>query len=409
MTREPVPDGTGRYDVVIVGGGPAGLSAALMLGRARRSVLVVDAGEPRNAPAAHLHGFLSRDGAPPGDLLEAGRREAAGYGVEVLAGRVRSAGRDGERFAVTVDSGGVDGFGRTVGFGCTADSGRTAGSGHVADSGRTAGSGHVADSGRTAGSGRTADSGRTAVSDRVADSGRTVRARRLLVTTGITDELPDIPGLGPRWGRDILHCPYCHGWKVHDQPIGVLATGPMAVHQALLFRQWTDRLTLLLHTGPRPTAEESEQLAARDITVVPGEVTGLETAEDCLTGVRLRTGELIPLRALAVAPRAVPRAALLDSLGLVPTAHPNGLGSYIAAGPTGLTPVPGVWVAGNLADLAANVLASAASGSAAAGAINADLVAEDTSRAVRARRAPFSAAMEARVCELVAGNRRHGL
>ncbi|MEV5594494.1 NAD(P)/FAD-dependent oxidoreductase [Streptomyces sp. NPDC052496] len=332
-----------RYDVVIVGGGPAGLSAALMLGRARRSVLVIDAGEPRNAPAAHLHGFLSQDGTPPGELLAAGRREAAAYGVGVRAGRVRSAVRDGGLFAVTDDA------------------------------------------------------------------GRTVRARRLLVTTGFTDELPDVPGLAARWGRDVLHCPYCHGWEVRDQPIGVLATGPMSVHQALLFRQWTDRLTLLLHTGPRPTDEEYEQLAARGIAVVPGEVTGLEISDDRLTGVRLRGGGPVPLQALTVAPRAVPRAAFLDTLGLVPTAHPSGLGSYIAADRTGLTPVPGVWVAGNVADLTANVLASAASGSAAAGAINADLVTEDTHRAVRARKDPFSAEAEARVCALVAGDRRHGL
>ncbi|WP_078624573.1 NAD(P)/FAD-dependent oxidoreductase [Streptomyces monomycini] len=340
------PDGGDRYDVVIVGGGPAGLSAALMLGRARRSVLVLDAGEPRNAPASHMHGFISRDGAVPGDLLAAGRREVAGYGVEVRTGRVRSAVRDGELFA-------------------------------VAD-----------------------------------DAGRTVRARRLLVTTGFTDELPDVPGLAQRWGRDVLHCPYCHGWEVRDEPIGVLATGPMSVHQALLFRQWTDRLTLLLHTGPRPTSEEYEQLAARGIAVVPGEVTGVEVADDRLAGVRLDTGELVPLRALTVAPRAVPSAAtaaFLDSLGLAPTEHPSGMGSYLAAGPAGLTDVPGVWVAGNAADLTANVLGSAASGSAAAGAINGDLVAEDTRRAVRARKDPFSAASEARVCELVAGDRRHGL
>ncbi|MFH8344472.1 NAD(P)/FAD-dependent oxidoreductase [Streptomyces sp. NPDC018045] len=343
MIRDTRPDRGDRYDVVIVGGGPAGLSAALMLGRARRSVLVIDAGEPRNAPSAHLHGFLSRDGAPPGELLEKGRREVAHYGAEVHAGRVRSAVRDGGLFAVSDDS------------------------------------------------------------------GRTVRARRLLVTSGFTDELPDVPGLGPRWGRDVLHCPYCHGWEVRDQPIGVLATGPMGVHQALLFRQWTDRLTLLPHTGPHPTDEESERLAARGITVVPGEVTGLEIADDRLTGVRLRTGEPVPLQALTVAPRAVPRAAFLDSLGLSPTPHPSGLGSYLATDPTGRTAVPGVWAAGNVADLTANVLASAASGSAAAGAINADLVAEDTRRAVRAHRAPFSAATEARVHEPVAGDRRHGL
>jgi len=343
MTQESQLGRGGRYDVVIVGGGPAGLSAALMLGRARRSVLVIDSGQPRNAPAAHMHGFLSRDGVPPGDLLEAGRQEVAGYGGEFHAGQAQSAATDGDGFAVELDA------------------------------------------------------------------GHTVRGRRLLVTTGIVDELPDIPGLEARWGRDVVHCPYCHGWEVRDQPIGVLATGAMSVHQALLFRQWTNRLTLLLHTSPSPTGEEAEQLAAREIAVVAGEVTSLEIIDDRLAGARLRTGELIPVRALAVVPRAVPRAAVLASLGLEPTAHPSGIGAYIAADTTGLTPVPGLWVAGNLANPIANVLGSAASGAVAAGAINADLIAEETRRAVQARKDPFSAASEARLCEQVLGDRRHGL
>ncbi|MGA4843979.1 NAD(P)/FAD-dependent oxidoreductase [Streptomyces sp. G45] len=343
VTRQSQLSEDERYDVVIVGGGPAGLSAALLLGRARRSVLVVDSGEPRNAPAAHLHAFLSRDGLPPGRLLEAGRREVAGYGGVFRDGRAVSAGRDGGGFTVALDGGG------------------------------------------------------------------TVRARRLLVAGGVTDELPDVPGLRERWGRDVLHCPYCHGWEVRDEAIGVLATGPTSVHQALLFRQWTDHVTLLAHTGPRPTGEEAEQLAARDIAVVTGEVTGLEVADDRLTAVRLGTGGRVPLRALAVAPRAVPRAEVLACLGVEPTPHPRGIGAYIAADATGRTAVPGVWVAGNLADPVMQVLAAAASGATAAGAINADLVAEDTRRAVRDRADPFSAQTEARVCERVLGHRRHGL
>lgn len=332
-----------KFDVVVVGAGPAGLSAALMLGRARRSVLVIDEGRPRNAAAAHMHGFLSRDGMAPGDLLRAGRREVEGYGGAVRAGRVVSVVRDGDGFAVGLDT------------------------------------------------------------------GPTVRARRLLATAGVVDELPDVPGLAARWGRDVVHCPYCHGWEIRDQPIGVLATGPVGVKQALLFRQWSDRLTLLLHTASRPTDEEAEQLAARRITVVDGEVTALEVAEDRLTGVRLASGEHIPLRALAVAPQPYPRADFLAGLGLEPTAHPSGLGAFIAADATGLTAVEGVWVAGNLADPNANVLGSAASGSTAAGAINGDLIDEDVRHAVRAHRDPFSAASEARVCERVLGDRRHGL
>jgi thioredoxin reductase len=334
---------TQPHDVLIIGGGAAGLSAALMLVRARRSVLVVDSRQPRNAPAAHLHGFLSRDGTPPGQLLELGRQEVVGYGGEVSTGRALSASPERDGFAVELDD------------------------------------------------------------------GRTVHARRLLVATGIIDELPAIPGLAERWGRDVLHCPYCHGWEVRDQRIGVLATGPMSMHQTLLFRQWTDKLTLLLHATPFPDDEAAEQLAARGIAVVTGEVAGLELVDDRLSGVRLRTGEFVPLDALAVGPAAVPRASVLAGLGVEPTAHPAGIGEYIDADATGRTTVPGVWVAGNLADLAANVLMAAASGAAAATAINADLVAEDTRRAVVANRDPFSPATEARICEQVAGQRRHGI
>jgi thioredoxin reductase len=336
------PGADGRYDVVIVGGGPAGLSAALMLGRARRSVLVIDNGEPRNAPAAHMHGYLSRDGAPPGTLLAAGRDEVVGYGVEIARGRAESATRNGAVFAVELDA------------------------------------------------------------------GRTVRARRLLVASGIVDELPDVPGLAARWGRDVLHCPYCHGWEFRDQRIGVLATSPMSVHQALLFRQWTDRLTLLLHAAPPLDEQVTERLAARDITVVRGEVAGVEVAEDRLAGIRLATGELIPLDALAVAPRSVPRSSIVSGLGLEPSPHPSGMGEHIAADDSGLTRVPGVWVAGNLANPAANVLGAANAGAIAAGAINADLITEETDAVVRARRDPFSAESEARLCEQVMGDRRHG-
>jgi thioredoxin reductase/SAM-dependent methyltransferase len=329
------------YDVVVVGGGAAGLSGALMLARARRSVVVIDAGAPRNAPAAEVHGFLSRDGVSPAELLEIGRAEVRRYGGHVVAGEVSAAVRDSGGFVVTL-----------------------------------------------------------------ADD-RSVRARRLLVATGLADELPDVPGLRARWGRDVLHCPYCHGWEVRDQAIGVLAGGPMAVHQALLFRQWSADVTLFSHTAAPPEGEQAEQLAARGIRVVPGEVESLEIVDDQLTGVRLRSGEVVARRALAVMPRMAARAGFLAALGLEPTEHPQG--EYLAGDATGLTAVPGVWVAGNVADLTAQVGGAAAAGAFAAASLNADLVAEDTRRAVTAYRDPFSAASEAHVAELVAGERRHGL
>ncbi len=324
------------YDVVVVGGGAAGLSGALALGRARRSVLVVDGGQPRNAPAAHVHNYLSRDGAAPSELLAAGRAEVTGYGGRIISGRVASATR-------------LDDLDDRSGF-------------------------------------------RVALTD-----GSSVYARRLLVATGLIDELPDVPGVAARWGRDVLHCPYCHGWEVRDQALGVLATGPMAMHQAQLFRQWSADVTLFLHTEPEPTAEESEGLAARGITVVRGAVVSLEVTDDHLSGVRLATGQVVPRQAVVVGPRVVARADVLTSLGLTTTElHVAGqvIGTYVPADPTGATAVPGVWAAGNVADLMAQIIGAAAAGLMVGAAVNADLIAEDIARAVAARRDPSPIAVE---------------
>lgn len=310
------------YDVVVVGGGAAGLNGALVLARSRRSVVVLDAGAPRNAPAAGVHGLLAREGMPPGELLERGRAEVRSYGGQVVDGEVATVARDG------------DGF--TVG---------------LAD-------------------------------------GRSTSARRLLVTTGLVDELPDVPGLRERWGRDVLHCPYCHGWEVRDRAIGVLANGPMAVHQALLFRQLSADVTLFAHTHPAPAGEQAEQLAALGIPVVTGEVASLVVDGDRVTGVRLADGTVVAREAVAVQSRMVARAGFLAGLGLDPVPHPSGMGEHLPADPTGRTAVPGVWVAGNVTDLSAQVGAAAAAGATAGAQVNHDLVVEDTARAVAAAREP---------------------
>ncbi|HEY3632682.1 MAG TPA: NAD(P)/FAD-dependent oxidoreductase [Jatrophihabitantaceae bacterium] len=304
-----------EYDVVVVGGGAAGLNGALMLARSRRSVVVIDAGEPRNAPAAGVHGLLGRDGMPPAELLELGRAEVRSYGGHVVAGRVIDVARNDGGFAVL-----------------------------VAD-------------------------------------GRTVHTRRLLVTTGLVDQLPDVAGLRERWGRDVVHCPYCHGWEVRDQAIGVLGSGPMSVHQALLFSQLSDDVVYFAHTRP-PTSEEAAQLAARDIPVVDGDVSALQIKDDRLVGVRLTDGTVIPREAVVVASRMVARSDVLTGLGLDAVEHPSGAGEYIPADAAGRTDVAGVWVAGNVTDLSAQVGAAAAAGAMAGAQINADLITEETQAAL---------------------------
>lgn len=305
-----------EHDILVIGGGAAGLSAALVLARARRSVAVIDAGEPRNAPAAHMQGYLSRDGLPPSELLAIGRTEITAYGAELIADRVTCIDRD------------------------TADGRFTA---------------------NLAG-------------------GAGLTARRVLVATGLRDELPDIPGVRERWGRDLLHCPYCHGHEVRDQPIAVLGGNTDAVQHALLIRQWSDDVVLFPHTDTVP-AELREQLDARSVRVVEGTVERIVVTDDRLSGIRLDDGRVIARTAAFVRPRFTPVNGLLTALGCA--TDDNG---WTVADATGRTSVPGVWVAGNVVNPRAQVITAAGEGSAAAIAINADLVEDDLAATLRASR-----------------------
>ena len=301
-----------QYDVAIIGGGAAGLSAALVLSRARRKVAVIDAGYPRNAPAAHMHGYLSRDGLPPGELLSYGRDEVRHYGGEILDGTVTDLVSDGR--------GGFE-----VG---------------LAD-------------------------------------GQRMSARRLLVTTGLRDELPDLPGLRERWARDVLHCPYCHGHEVRDRRLGVIGGTAGSVRYAQIVRQWTH--DLIYFTAPDTlTAVERTELAARGIGIVEGDIDRLVIDDGQLRGLALRDGCVVVRDALFVPPRFVPNNRLLTGLGCDVDA-----GGWVTADATGRTSVAGVWAAGNVIDPRAQVITAAGAGSAAAIALNADLVDDDVRTAVR--------------------------
>jgi thioredoxin reductase len=310
-----------QYDVVVIGGGAAGLNGALMLARARRSVAVIDAGEPRNAPAEGIHGLLGREGMPPSQLLEIGRGEVRQYGGHVVEGAVTTA--------------------------------------------------------------KAAEAGFTVA---LAD-GREVKARKLLVTTGLVDRLPEIPGLAEHWGKGLVHCPYCHGWEVRDQPIGIVATGPMSMHSALLFRQWTDDLVVFTNDRLALPPEETEKLKARGTRIVDGAIERIESDNGRIRGVRLANGEFVERSVLATASRMEARAGFLKDLGLNAVEHPSGAGEHVPADPFGRTDVPGVWVAGNVTDLMAQVGAAASAGAMAGAQINMDLVNEDTDAAVAAYRA----------------------
>jgi thioredoxin reductase len=311
-------------DAVVIGGGAAGLNGALMLARSRRSVVVIDNGAPRNAPAKGVHGLLGLDGTSPAELLERGREEVRRYGGRVVTGEVASSAPD----APTVQ-------------------------------------------------------GDLRFTVSLAD-GRTVQARRLLVATGLHDVLPDIPGLARHWGHRLVHCPYCHGWEVRDEPIGILAVGPSSVHHALLFRQLTDDLTYFTR-GTELDADARARFAARNIRVVDTPVAQVVTADDgSIEGVRLVDGQLVDRRVLAVATDMRARTDGLEDLKLPMKDLPGGMGRSFITGMAGITEVPGVWVAGNATDLSAQVGASAAAGALAASHMNAHLAAADTEAALAA-------------------------
>jgi thioredoxin reductase len=305
--------GQGRpatHDVVIVGAGAAGLSAALVFGRARRQVAVIDAGAPRNAPAARMQGFLSRDGMPPKQLLTVGRAEVLSYGVEIIDDRV-----------LEIEPGFL------VQLACGAE----------------------------------------------------LSARRILIATGAGDQLPEIPGARERWGRDFLHCPYCHGWEVRDQPIGVLGTDRASIEHAHLLRQWSDDVVFFPHTQP-VSASEQAVLDARGIAVVEGLVSRFLVVDDQMHAVELADGRVVPRTALFMRPTVHPhRDRLVESLGCA--VDPGG---FVQVDATGQTSVPGVWAAGNVANPRAQVITAAGEGSAAAIAINTDLVQEDIHNALAA-------------------------
>jgi thioredoxin reductase len=194
--------------------------------------------------------------------------------------------------------------------------------------------------------------------------GRVLEAGQLLVTTGLRDELPDIPGLAERWGRDVVVCPYCHGYEVRDQPLGVIASGEMAAMKALLVRNWSADVVLF----PGEEAVDDERLAARGIEVVPGEITRVVVEDDRVTGVEVG-GRIVPRTAIFVNPTFVPVDGLLTSLGCEVDEQ-----RWVRVDRAGRTSVPGVWAAGNVVDPQAQLISAAGAASYTAGMLNTELV-----------------------------------
>ncbi len=306
-------------DVAVIGGSAAGLAAALQLGRQRRSVIVVDAGEPRNAPAAHMHSYLGHEGLPPADLAAIGRDEVRSYGGEVIAGRAVDVTRaDDDHFRIALAG------------------------------------------------------------------GHSLVARRVLAATGLVDELPDIDGLAEHWGGDVIHCPFCHGFEVRDRRIVQIVTHPMGFHPAGLFRQLSDRFTLVLHDGIDAGNPDVEALRAAGVNVVDGPVRRVVTGDDGhVAAIEVANGDRIDADAIAIGPRFRVRAKPFASLGLKPAEHPNGLGDFVETDATGATAIPGLYAAGNVTDPTQQVLQAAAAGSRVGSMISLSLAHDDIRAAAR--------------------------
>lgn len=289
------------YDVVIVGGSNAGLSAALTLGRARRTVLIVDGNEPRNAPASHTHNFFTRDGTPPDELRRIGRAQLEPYGVAFKTAEVEQAARQSETFSVTLSD------------------------------------------------------------------ASTVRARKLLLATGVTDDLPALANLREVWGKDVVTCPYCHGWEVRDAPLAVVASGDMGYEYALMIYNWSRDLVLCSDGPARFTEAQRRYLGVLGIRLIETPLTGFELdAQNHLRAVSFADHTQLARRAVFMHPPVRLRGNLALQLGCALEDE----GRRIKVDDFGQTTTPGVYAAGDAVTPFYQAIRAATDGSKAAAMLN---------------------------------------
>lgn len=291
-----------QHDAIILGGSYAGMAAALQLARARRRVLVVDAGLRRNRYARASHGFLGRDGAAPGAIADEARAQLLAYPTVTWV--------DGQAEAA---SGTLDGF-------------------------------------------------RIRLADGAAHDGR-----RVVLATGVVDELPDLPGIAERWGRSVFLCPYCDGYELEQQPLGVLATGPAWFHQAMLIPEWGP--TTVFTQGETPDGAQRAALAARGVAIEETRVTAIEGEHATLV---LADGRRIAVRGLFLVPRIRFANALANGLGCALEEGP--MGPFIRTDGRKVTSVAGVFACGDAARGAGSVSLAVGDGAMAGAAVHQSLV-----------------------------------
>ncbi len=283
------------YDAIVIGGSFAGLSAAMQLARARRKILVLDAGKPRNRFAPASHGFLGQDGRSPQEIIETGRRQLMAYPtVEFEQAEAADATQEDGAFSVA--------FGE----------------------------------------------------------GREVRAKRLVLATGMSDHLPDVPGMQELWGTGVLHCPYCHGYEVAGRKFAVFGVGPASAHQAALVRDWSDDVTLLTQGGDWLTPENRAMLAARGVMVDETPLARLIPQGRELEALEFQDGRRVPYGALFTGTRASFASPLAERLGCEIEQAP--FGPVLKTDMLKETSVPGVFAAGDAASPMYNATLASAAG-----------------------------------------------
>lgn len=296
-----------QYDVIIVGGSYAGLSAALVLGRSLRRVLVIDAGQPANRQTPHSHGFLTRDGATPAELAAIARQQVSQYPtVQFWSDKVILTEATSSGFSVTT-GGGVQ-----------------------------------------------------------------FRARKLLLATGIYDIMPDLPGFAECWGRSVLHCPYCHGYEVHGEPLGILANGELGYEMATLIQQWTNQLTLFTNGPLTLTDSQRQNLEQLGIALVETPVAAIEHEAGSLTALLLADGNRAHPKAVFARVPFQQSSDLAHQLGCQLTEQ-----QLIQTTDFGETNVPGVFAAGDATTMFRQVAIAVANGGKAGAWINRELIADD--------------------------------
>lgn len=402
-------------EVAIVGGGTAGLAAAIALARSLRQVVVIDAGEPRNRSSAHAHNILGHEGINPLDLVAKGRAEAEAYGVRFIDDSVVRAvapaqGTIPAEAALRPQPDDPDALVEAI-----------SPSQPQAPDSPNAPAEAVLPPQPDSPAAPAGDHGNSTAAraefSLETSTGTRVDAQHVILATGVTDELPDIPGLAEGWGETVLHCPYCHGYEVRGQRIGIIGTTALSYHQAMMFSQLSDHVSFIRHEAPAPTEEQSATLAALGVELVDARVRTVSrrgsttemvldgttepvferTTEPVLDGtasVPMTTGvttsaatesaarvdfealdlDALDFDALVVGPFFRANGEVFTQLGGTVVEDPSGMGSSIPTDPTGRTEIPGVWAVGNIADMSAMLGASAASGVRTGAMINYELI-----------------------------------